>query len=76
MCGEKDTSQPAEMFHLGSPPHVRGKVTIWGASDKTTRITPACAGKRESGRDDHTAAKDHPRMCGEKDLWILTGSAI
>ena len=50
----------------GSPPHVRGKVRYSSPIPFDMRITPACAGKSmgESGTAD--AARDHPRMCGEK----------
>ena len=46
MCGEKCIRSAAPTVHLGSPPHVRGKVHCSCARCTFTRITPACAGKR------------------------------
>ena len=34
------------------------------------RITPACAGKSDPTEDDDAATKDHPRVCGEKMMWM------
>ena len=66
MCGEKLCRSVALPLSTGSPPHVRGKVGTL-ISDKTVqRITPACAGKRESPEMHEYSGQDHPRMCGEK----------
>ena len=51
---------------MGSPPHVRGKVTPSAKNIHTSGITPACAGKRLRPNRKEPARWDHPRMCGEK----------
>ena len=66
MCGEKSTAPGRPSTRIGSPPHVRGKDTIFGACAQKTGITPACAGKRYSSSFPPAGAGDHPRMCGEK----------
>ena len=66
MCGEKFTSCYGWAMPWGSPPHVRGKVSLQCIGGKTVGITPACAGKRSPLLPSHGAVRDHPRMCGEK----------
>ena len=34
------------------------------------RITPACAGKSTKSRNAIRSRWDHPRMCGEKNIWV------
>ena len=46
VCGEKSLSARPWRLHGGSPPRVRGKVVGRSPQTPTTRITPACAGKR------------------------------
>ena len=46
VCGEKPETLCIYSSVLGSPPRVRGKEIIGENSDDKTRITPACAGKR------------------------------
>ncbi len=38
-------------------------------------ITPACAGKSRHRRRSPARVKDHPRVCGEKELCALAGMA-
>ena len=45
MCGEKRSKMAREEYSLGSPPHVRGKVSFLHRRFLHCRITPACAGK-------------------------------
>ena len=45
---------------------MRGKASSRRAVGGCLRITPACAGKRESLRNARVLTWDHPRMCGEK----------
>ena len=45
---------------------MRGKVVFSFLLCTSTRITPACAGKRHSCCCICMANRDHPRMCGEK----------
>ena len=37
---------------------------------KTSRITPACAGKSVHIQFAGFTDEDHPRMCGEKRSWL------
>ncbi len=66
MCGEK--LLPASIIppHVGSPPRVRGKVSIHHLPENQRRITPACAGKSVACGLNCIFIKDHPRVCGEK----------
>ena len=66
MCGEKRTSYAVQQLDQGSPPHVRGKAPRLPQWAPITRITPACAGKRELSILVYCVSEDHPRMCGEK----------
>ena len=50
----------------GSPPRVRGKAEPTGKKADYVGITPACAGKSLHGFIEFPAARDHPRVCGEK----------
>ena len=47
-------------------PHMRGKAKGDEFGLGQTRITPACAGKRQFCPPAGRADKDHPRVCGEK----------
>ena len=68
MCGEKPVSRAAPPPSIGSPPHVRGKVSGILLCVATYRITPACAGKSDTVNMAQGVSRDHPRMCGEKGL--------
>ena len=50
----------------GSPPRMRGKVSIGLGQPGTGRITPAYAGKRRNFCYAVSVQRDHPRICGEK----------
>ena len=50
----------------GSPPRVRGKVPSFILRLNSSRITPACAGKRPRFLWQPGRLWDHPRVCGEK----------
>ena len=65
MCGENVTCIKIFRVHLGSPPRVRGKLTINSVVDSMRRITPACAGKTGKIQAYVTFIEDHPRVCGE-----------
>ena len=45
---------------------MRGKADVRRRGAYTSRITPACAGKRHSDCTGNSAHRDHPRVCGEK----------
>ena len=66
VCGEKHTNYSDGSGQQGSPPRMRGKVTLPLQDYSLAGITPAYAGK--SFRFVHAAAcaRDHPRVCGEK----------
>ena len=66
MCGEKKSRPGKAGELLGSPPHVRGKVSSSVVSPVSMRITPAHAGKRERAGKPRPGLQDHPRACGEK----------
>ena len=66
LCGEK-----VILLHLtscipGSPPPMRGKVSLTLAADVCGRITPAYAGKSLDLKWKAKKQQDHPRLCGEK----------
>ena len=66
VCGEKVGFVFQLACPLGSPPHVRGKETLYMSTLENHRITPACAGKSIFGELPPFSTKDHPRVCGEK----------
>ena len=66
MRGEKSTYSSIALSISGSPPHARGKVSYIVEACPLFGITPACAGKRGRKRARVGAARDHPRMRGEK----------
>ena len=72
VCGEKREACLRRLRQKGSPPRVRGKVSIRRASSASFRITPACAGKSPAGRRFPAARWDHPRVCGEKQIFPMT----
>ena len=66
VCGEKQSSGMPTPQQPGSPPRVRGKVSVFTSTEITYGITPACAGKSICFRARQCVRKDHPRVCGEK----------
>ena len=66
VCGEKMAGDGDLTAETGSPPRVRGKVPPITKRLLLFRITPACAGKRDSSRPCAGRIQDHPRVCGEK----------
>ena len=66
VCGEKRQTVEAVTAEQGSPPRVRGKVTLSGTVEGEVGITPACAGKRFPSPQKSLLTRDHPRVCGEK----------
>ena len=55
---------------MGSPPRVRGKVLADGVGVLLLGITPVRAGKSSITGTSGIWGKDHPRACGEKDLFL------
>ena len=75
VCGEKEKPRRHWVNRQGSPPRMRGKVSGIIAARMCDRITPAYAGKRNHGQQRRTALKDHPRVCGEKDIHVISATA-
>ena len=71
MCGEKPADYVGYKLAKGSPPHVRGKVLYDDIELKNRGITPACAGKSTGMVIEAVRKEDHPRMCGEKNIWVV-----
>ena len=69
VCGEHQTTPPAELGGEGSSPRVRGTP---GAPDRNRRlagIIPACAGNTWLWHGLPPTARDHPRVCGEHSMF-------
>ena len=77
MCGKNQkTLVPSGRF-LGSPPHVREKLSLTLDCIIHCRITPACAGKTFFSLVVSFSSWDHPRMCGKNTpLLFITGVGI
>ena len=67
VCGEKGLLCTLIRLVRGSPPRVRGKECRKVENYVESGITPACAGKSESKQRLYSDARDHPRVCGEKE---------
>ena len=68
LCGEKCTYFHRLISSKGSPPPMRGKAYENKANSVTLRITPAYAGKSSNRVYISDRHRDHPRLCGEKNL--------
>ena len=68
VCGEKKKPLACDILGVGSPPRVRGKAPKNWPSMWHTGITPACAGKSGHGHRRSRGRRDHPRVCGEKQM--------
>ena len=68
VCGEKRGDYVNRFSLRGSPPRVRGKVSLVPWKTPFVRITPACAGKRPRRQSPPSVPEDHPRVCGEKNV--------
>ena len=64
-CGENSLFLRYTDGADGSPPRMRGKLSIYDVIETINRITPADAGKTFSCDAVVGAAQDHPRGCGE-----------
>ncbi len=71
VCGEKTRPPRRKTRREGSPPRVRGKDTSFFLCCRRSRITPACAGKSDTEKEDSADTEDHPRVCGEKHVQIV-----
>ena len=70
VCGEKWYGRIKDAEDEGSPPRMRGKGLSPQARFSLPRITPAYAGKSHCQTDDIPVLRDHPRVCGEKKLFV------
>ena len=68
LCGEKSCILSAAGSAAGSPPPMRGKGSMTTPLPPCFRITPAYAGKSAPLRQCQGSSRDHPRLCGEKQL--------
>ena len=71
LCGEKRSLGKPLLSRVGSPPPMRGKASDGTAVAGGIRITPAYAGKSFHFPFKRTAVRDHPRLCGEKEIVFL-----
>ena len=71
VCGEKAARSVQSAFLQGSPPRMRGKVLGAGKGCDDVGITPAYAGKSLFLTRRGFSKWDHPRVCGEKHLFII-----
>ena len=71
VCGEKAIVLAHQVLKVGSPPRMRGKEKMEGEQNHQDRITPAYAGKRKVWNEWFRDEKDHPRVCGEKNLSVF-----
>ena len=69
--GEKGVQRKKLAFGKGSPPHGRGKESVFRHQCRQYRITPAWAGKSRCGSSASPRGWDHPRMGGEKSLGFI-----
>ena len=76
VCGEKLASQRCSSQRLGSPPHMRGKDAGPVVQGAVQRITPAYAGKRAAANFHPGTTRDHPRVCGEKPVELVSLSSV
>ena len=66
VCGEQLDITRAYRPLSGSPPRVRGTAKYRYMHPVSRRITPACAGNRQSQPVRKRTQQDHPRVCGEQ----------
>ena len=64
--GEQRFSKKARDVSQGSPPLARGTARNRLKLDSRSRITPACAGNRQTIDTDDAPSEDHPRLRGEQ----------
>ena len=69
VCGEKSCAGDAASGQEGSPPRMRGKDYWCPYHICSPGITPAYAGKRSYNGLFTSMEEDHPRVCGEKQLY-------
>ena len=76
LCGEKIAAAVLNLTVTGSPPPMRGKVFLPRGAGLVIRITPAYAGKSRPYIFITSASRDHPRLCGEKFVSVLSKTGL
>ena len=76
VCGEKLVCYSLHVVFQGSPPRVRGKGDLQIGASSLSGITPACAGKSSARHWKRPATRDHPRVCGEKNMERIVALGI
>ena len=76
LCGEKGAFPALSHRELGSPPPMRGKVSVKLDALATAGITPAYAGKSPVWTHRTPSCQDHPRLCGEKTAGVPITSSV
>ena len=74
-CGENSSCSGIGLLLIGSPPRMRGKPRKDRHLVLVARITPAHAGKTDSGNYRQSSGADHPRACGENSSALLALSS-
>ena len=74
-CGENTLTVRNCPADRGSPPRMRGKRQYADKPHAMGRITPADAGKTNSGSIRLSAHRDHPRGCGENFIFSISISS-
>ena len=80
VCGEHRVLILMGLFITGSSPRMRGARQRIKPKIRTLGIIPAYAGSTRRGTQRWSLARDHPRVCGEHDLfgkrqWCVKGSS-
>ena len=71
VCGEYTISMVRSSRGMGSPPRVRGVLTVANRVYRYRGITPACAGSTPIVLSKRCFRRDHPRVCGEYTAMML-----
>ena len=66
VCGEQAASVELDTGSMGSPPRMRGAVSLQCHVMSRSRITPAYAGSSTGTTAKEASETDHPRVCGEQ----------
>ncbi len=76
VCGEKLVRLMCCRCLAGSPPRMRGKAPRIREDLERMGITPAYAGKSTKQAKQQDKARDHPRVCGEKNKFQTHGGPV
>ena len=72
VCGEQEKLKKIRNLQRGSPPRVRGTEPHFHGLLRGHGITPACAGNSVVSDESKSLCQDHPRVCGEQILPLLS----